>query len=224
MVRLKVRVLVLVLSILVVCMGNALAMQFYQPEELGYISFYMAQNGGAYFQGESNVTGKYHRSSIGIGREYYGQGIVKYGSGRDVIYIHYDTTEPYYCNARVGSKDIGNTVEVFLQSDTVKRIRTSDDITLYVFEYAHSFQHFYTIIGKIPSGKFVKYIDSRDIASRYYGEKANRSIQFQNFICSGDTIVIPYAFYHGTYIEKVGEFRFKWDEDAQWFGIEQVLY
>lgn len=134
MVRLKVRVFVLVLSILVVCMGNALAMQFYQPEELGYISFYMAQNGGAYFQGESNVTGKYHRSSIGIGREYYGQGIVKYGSGRDVIYIHYDTTEPYYCNARVGSKDIGNTAEVFLQSDTVKRIRTSDDITLYVFE------------------------------------------------------------------------------------------
>ena len=42
MVRLKVRVFVLVLSILVVCMGNALAMQFYQPEELGYISFYMA--------------------------------------------------------------------------------------------------------------------------------------------------------------------------------------
>lgn len=222
MVRLK--VFVLVLSILAVCMGNALAMKFFQPEELGYISFYMAQNGGAYFQGESNVNGKYRRSSNGADREYYGQGIVKYGSGRYAIYIHYDTTEPYYCNARVGSKDISNTVEVFVQSDTVKRIKTDAGITLYVFDYAHSFQRFYTIVGMTPSGKFVKYIDAREIASRYYGEGAKRSIQFHNMMCSGDTIIIPYAFYYGTYIENIGEFRFKWDENAQWFGIEQVLY
>lgn len=222
--RVRVRIFVLVLSIFVLCIESASAMQFFQSEKLGYISFYMAQNGGVYFQGESNVNGKYRSSSNGAGREYYGKGLVKYGSGHDAMYIHFDTSEPYHCNARVGSKEIGNTIEVFLQSDTIKRIKTDAGITLYVFDYSHSFQRFYTIVGVTPSGKFVKYIDARVITSKYYGEGAKKSIQFQNLICSGDTIIIPYAFYYGTYIENIGEFRFKWDENAQWFGIEQVLY
>ena len=224
MVRLIARVFIFVLVLGIVCMENAMAMNFSQPEKLGCISFYMAQNGGVYFQGESNVNGKYRRSSNGVGREYYGKGLVKYGSGHDAMYIHFDTSKPYYCNARVGSKDIGNTVEVFLQSDIVKRIKTDAGITLYIFDYAHSFQRFHTIVGVTSSGKFVKYIDTREITSKYYGDGARKSIKFQNLICSEDTIVIPYSFYYGTYIENIGEFRFKWDANAQWFGIEQVLY
>ena len=41
--------------------------------------------------------------------------------------------------------------------------------------------------------------------------------------CDGDTIVIEYvAGRRDTY--RKGEFRFKWDEAAQWFSVEQVVY
>ena len=42
-----------------------------------------------------------------------------------------------------------------------------------------------------------------------------------------DTICIPYNLRSGEFGQKYvrdGEFRFKWDEKANWFGVEQVVY
>ena len=37
----------------------------------------------------------------------------------------------------------------------------------------------------------------------------------------GDTLIINYGNWRS---REYGEFRFRWDENAQWFGIEQIVY
>lgn len=207
------------------CCSNVLAFNISKAERLGFISSYMASKGGIYFYGGTGIKG--NSDKYLDGREYYGSGIVRYGTGKEAIYIHYNTSQKYYCNARVGGRDFSNTIDVFLQSDVIFRMNTDSNIKLYGFHYGHSCQSFYTIVGTTSLGKFVKYIDTREITKRYFGEKAVKSIKFYELSYQGDTIVIPYRFISGAYgtdISTEGEFRFKWDDSAQWFSIEQIVY
>lgn len=41
--------------------------------------------------------------------------------------------------------------------------------------------------------------------------------------CKGDTIVIQYCRLRSSDTME-GEIRLKWDEKAQWFGIEKIIY
>ena len=92
-------------------------------------------------------------------------------------------------------------------------------------------------IGK-KDDKWIKYFETNDIRKKYFGDKNVRRVSFsdgssyeasgENSIyarayCKNDTIVIEYRLYEKN-ITKKGEFRFKWDEAAQWFGVEQVIY
>lgn len=53
-----------------------------------------------------------------------------------------------------------------------------------------------------------------------------RSVYYKNYYCKEDMIIIEYDNYNPNTkrMYKEGEFRFKWDDAAQWFGIEQVVY
>jgi len=44
----------------------------------------------------------------------------------------------------------------------------------------------------------------------------------RNYFVRGDTLIIEYKSLSGD--KKIGEFRFKWDEAAQWFSVEQIKY
>lgn len=217
------QIMILLLLVVLSCCNNTSAMQMYQPQKLGYISSYMASTAkGVCMQGEKPIKGKYKFSNNV--REYTGLGMVKYSQGGDSLYIHYNTSEDYKCHARVGSENINNTVSVLLQSDTLYKICTDSNIVLYVFDYGHSSTSMYTIIGTTYDGKYVKYIDTWELTDKYFGLGARKSIQFKQIEFVGDTIVMKYDWYHGTYIEPGGEFCFKWDENAQWFSVEQIAY
>lgn len=52
-----------------------------------------------------------------------------------------------------------------------------------------------------------------------------RRVIYDKPICRNDSIVIVYRRWHWKGMsDPEGEFRFKWDDAAQWFGIEQVVY
>ena len=83
----------------------------------------------------------------------------------------------------------------------------------------------FTIIGRQKNGKFVKYINTVDITNRYFGcgKHGASPIVYTNLQSVGNTLVVSYA--TGGFPKKtIGEFRFKWDDKAQWFGVEQVAY
>lgn len=90
----------------------------------------------------------------------------------------------------------------------------------------------YVLLGRRSDGVFVKYFDMEDINVKYFGlqkstygtTKGLRSPWYRNCHCQDDTIVIEYERFVGKNFCKAGEFRFKWNESAQWFGVEQVVY
>ena len=81
----------------------------------------------------------------------------------------------------------------------------------------------YLIIGKKSDGRFVKYIDTRDITRRYFGWDGTgvSPIVYLDMYTQGNTLIVPY--YHLRNNKSRREFRFKWDDKAQWFGVEQII-
>ena len=85
------------------------------------------------------------------------------------------------------------------------------------------------IIGTQKNGKWVVYIDSKKLSDKYFGGKdaykEDGGIIYDRPICRDNSIVVTYRRWHWKGMsEPEGEFRFKWDDSAQWFGVEQIVY
>ena len=185
------------------------AMTFSRPVEIGRVFISQVGNNNAGWLSVENTS-------------YYGNGIVCWGNGEDALYMHYGT---YNNNdsAKFGGKNVSNTVSVNILNDWIYKIKSDGGITLYAIRFWYGPESDFRIIGRRKDGTFVKYFDTADITKKYFtANKDNISPAVYNMPrCQGDTVIIPY----GTQTKKsVGEFRFKWDDKAQWFGIEQVVY
>lgn len=60
----------------------------------------------------------------------------------------------------------------------------------------------------------------QNIEKQYFG--MNHSVIFHQPVAQGDTLVMKYRAWSSN--EEKGEFRFRWDENAQWFSVEQIVY
>ena len=67
------------------------------------------------------------------------------------------------------------------------------------------------------AGKFYRYIDSERLTDIYFSKQRNRYTipSYELSSVSGDTLI----FYYSTEYGAKGEFRFQWDEAAQWFSV-----
>ncbi|MBR4907751.1 MAG: hypothetical protein IKZ43_01920 [Acidaminococcaceae bacterium] len=76
-------------------------------------------------------------------------------------------------------------------------------------------------------GKAVNFVD-RKAVDQYAGGVKNPVFRYdgKGIRVFNDTICIPYELREelGWKFIKKGEFRFKWNDQAQWFGIEDVVY
>lgn len=81
--------------------------------------------------------------------------------------------------------------------------------------------------GLWHDGKAVNFVD-RKAAVQYTGGVKNPVFRYdgKGIRVINDTICIPYELREelGWKFIKKGEFRFKWNEQAQWFGIEDFVY
>lgn len=206
--------------------GNCFAMTFSQPEKIGLFCFINLRN-GIEILGESHVDEIPNPIMFKANIPYGTKGVEQINSGADALYVHYDTTNRKYYKYLFGGKEINNTFEGKFVQGLIYKISTNSNITLYYIESGYDIpeddQH--TIYGRRADGKFVKYIDTSDLVQKYFG--ANQGYWLKKLTVAGDVISIYYElFYKGNYrtpTEK-GEFRFKWDEAAQWFSVEQVQY
>ena len=84
----------------------------------------------------------------------------------------------------------------------------------------------YVLLGRKSDGIFVKYFDTWIISETYFGQgkRIPPGAFYSDWYCKGNTVVIEYSKYDKMGKIKIGEFRFKWDEKAQWFSVEQVKY
>lgn len=215
--------------------GTVFAMQFSKPEKLGY--FYGSAIGGFGMMGESQNNGKEYIPRVPRAYDYsnlYGKGTAIFGEGEAALYWHYDfyqyhrkdTHEGQKWAVRVGGKNIENTYDLpillYEAGYDIYRITSDKGLVLYLLRHSSaisvkSFQMFGWY-----AGKFYRYIDSERLTDIYFSKQRNRyTIQsYELSSVSGDTLI----FYYSTEYGAKGEFRFQWDEAAQWFSVEQIAY
>ena len=199
------------------------AMEFSEPIEIGKIAA-SNQSGGGFWIDALDNSGTFWNSGAN-----FDKGIARFD---DSLFCHYNYSEGLDVN--FGSEDFSNTVIVPIETYTVGAtnsisvIPNDEQIPIYVVYALHNNSHV-TIIGKI-NGQWIKFIDSKDISRKFFGNDSDEynlmnGIMYQNVFVRGDSIVMIYGRFPTFYSDQIeGEFRFKWDESAQWFSVEQVPY
>ncbi len=210
---------------------SCFAMKFSKPVEIGQIGFpIQAQIHGLIVTGTSSNDGKArseHYSSrfiVGEVDKTYTKGTARWGDGEDALYCKYNHDERYI---KFGGKN-NYVIETVTTYQHIFKINTDSGITLYNIWLFSGYKNF-NIIGRQKDGKWVSYIDCEKIAQTYFGGhiayKQRGGVDYDEPKFQNDTIIVTYKNYSdmGQIINQ-GEFRFKWNDAAQWFGVEQVIY
>ena len=203
-------------------------MQFSQPVYIGKIEVgIQSPIGGFFIDGAKYNKGNYFTKYRKDNTHSYDKGTAIFGEGKDALYVHYD----YEMYIQFGDKNISNTVALDVgHMGNIQQIKTNSGITFYYISFGYKWGYFY-IIGKRQDGKWIKYISSRETLKSYFPELLDWGHaphyppvifkNFKNISCQNDTIIVPYTNLSN---DLNGEFRFKWDEKAQWFSVEQIKY
>ena len=224
-----------VLSVLFVAQ-TALAMTFSQPIPLGSVGGTpqggFEIRGASYNNGTSFQNGKLDKQWGKL----YEKGIARFGKGDDALYMHYDCSpnrSRSYKDAyspKFGDKNSTKTVALGAgegESVFVSLVRSDSGQTFYWLYYSGCVggTERYVLLAVMPDGKFAKMIDTNSVVESYLGANRHnmRGIYLAEAFFEGDTIIIPYTDFDATLKKRVpvGEFRFKWDDAAQWFSVEQ---
>ena len=200
---------------------NVSAMTFSQPVKIGYIGHYRDPYEGMPISGESYNSGKLYPERKGFEGKTYVVGIARFGNGSNALYCSYDCNDRYL---KFGGQD--NYVVSLGDGDKkIYRIDSDEGLTLYVLDEVS----FVNIIGRQRDGKWVVYVRGDILTDKYFNGKMAyngwEGVQYGKFKVERDTVTIPYSYQldGGEMIEE-GELRFKWDDAAQGFSIEKVVY
>ena len=211
--------------ILLIIPQTCLAMIFSQPVKIGG-GVTWSQAGGFLVNGAINnkVENNFYRG--GRITERFSKGVAQFGNGNEIVYEHYDY-EKYKTQVLIGDENTSNTFSVEgIENGLIYSIKNDSNIKMYMILLGNDihWEDGYLIFGKRADGRFVKYLDTYELRKKYFGNSGS-SITFGDIVFNKDTITIFYEQQTSLYkFTRIGEFRFKWDEEAQWFGIEQVVY
>ena len=212
----KIKILLVTLMLMVVHM-SCMAMTMKNPVQIGKIRFDLNRDTGFTFDGFSEINGYKHYSKVR--KAYtngYGKGTVLFNYDGEKLYVDYNIPERWNL-CRIGEAD--NYIESDIIDGQLFKILTSEGNSLYAMFSSYTYTDF-VVFGKNSNGKFVKYIDSKNINKDYFGNHGNN---YESIESRGDTLVVKYRAFLKNKVE-IGEFRFPWSESAQWFGIEKVIY
>lgn len=220
---------------LILIVNTTFAMNFSQPVEIGGIGF-PVQSPYRYYlvEGATFNSGKPYEESPKFAKKKvtYKEGIAIFGNGNDALYCQYvyavppSNSDVWKYAIKFGGKN-NYVVSTESQYKKIYRIDTNEGLTLY-FMFRSSGSEHINIIGRQKDSKWVSYVDSDTLTDKFFGGKqsykSSDGVHYNKLRVENDTIIIPYIYMAQYKTVAEGEFRFKWDESAQWFGIEQVIY
>lgn len=223
------KILLMTLLVIGTCTEKTSAIQFSQMERVGCIGY--ANMGGFFIEEATYNYGK--NPSIGLGHKtVYDKGTAKYSNGMDALYFHYNTGR--YAGgikydksySKFGAENIENTIQVDIMMPELFKISSDENITLYVIKDSDDLpeENSYMVIGRRADGVWVKYIDTKMFVGDYLGRNG---YDLGDMIVENDIIRLfykTYDYHRWQNTTSKGEFCFKWDDAAQWFSIEQIIY
>lgn len=238
----RVKNIALMTIMLIIIAYPVCAMGFSEPIYLGSIS--TDPSCAFYFKGNVINNGQPYNVPSRRDTVSYEKGVAVFGYGSNNLYCYYDysvlkhkwkyNTVPLGShilslgdddrNAAVGLDNFEYGYDVYVTNLSNKSISI-----LKSNPYISSGTNI-IVLGKHKNGKFVKYIDCDDINERYFGLKRNEygttmgkgTPYYHKFYISDDAIVIEYKITNYNIV--AGKFILRWDENAQWFSIKQVVY
>lgn len=204
--------------------NSAFAMTFSQPVEIGWMGWSQVGKGAGGFscKNASKIEGsyytKYHRDNTYT----YGKGIAYWSDSNETVYVHFDAYEKNHYSIRFGTKEIKNTIEIGILNTWIYKILTDEGIVMYAFRDWYGPDSDWVVVGKRKDGTFVKYFNTVEITKKYFAPSryGAQPVQYDIPIAERNTLIFKYRATGAI----IGEFRFKWDDKAQWFGVEQVIY
>lgn len=196
--------------------ANCFAMTFSQPVEVGSIGRYpRSPFDGVDVEGASEI-----QATPAEGKDRYKKGWARWGEGKNSIYCHFEGYDFSF-----GDRNISNTVKAGECYVYIKKINNDENKVMYLINTAFSSGSFhnvgYAVVGQMDDGKWVKYFDVSGSLNINLEDNAMEPHP-SKFTCKGDTIIIEFE--TNKYGTKVYEMRYKWDDKAQWFGVEKVMY
>lgn len=211
------------LVMLMMLTSNCLAMTFSQPVKIGKAGCPdQAPYPGVVIEGATFNDGSYYTKNgykpTSESRKTFYKGTACWGNGSDALYCRYDYENRtfYYGGKNNYIVSIGSAMRI------IHKVDTDEGITLYALHYWFHYNH-YVIIGRRKDGTWVKYIDTQNINEKYFGKNLYYADapSYKELSCRDNTIIFPYEVFNS---KEKGELRFKWDDKAQWFGVEQIIY
>ena len=229
----------MILVLTFVMTATCLAMNFSQPEKIGDIGG--TPIGGFEIRGASDNNGTIYQNNRWSKKwgTLYAKGIARFGDGLDALYVHYNCTDWRGSNYRdayspkFGNKSATRTISLQAgEGDIVSiyRVKNTGNFTLYLLSYHGCVggAEQYILFKVMQDGNFAELLDSRSIIEKYVGVNRMhmRGIYLSEPYFFNDTMIIKYTDFNSNLKKRIeiGEFRFKWDDKAQWFGVEQIIY
>ncbi len=205
-------------------------MKFSNPVEIGGFGWGNLNHGGAVITGASYVSETPIKHGKDVSRWEYSKGVARFGDGKEAVYLHYAKGTDF----KIGSEVVNSTIHYNHMWTTIFKVSAKNGYTMYFLKQyfdSPAPAYHYILIGQRPDGKWVKYFNTEDLCKQYLGSSKNVSIP--KVTSNGDTIIVSYArcnhlpkemggYFYEKLADEFGEFRFKWDEKAQWFGVEKV--
>lgn len=192
------------------------AMKMSAPVYLGGAIY--SDAGGTFIKGAVINTGKVVYTDVFDGERYttYDKGYAVFGKDDLTIYAHYDIERYGSC---IGANNISNTIET---GGDITAIRTDSGIVFYYVVDSYHEGGGFVILGKLPDGRFVQYVDSRELEEKYnWWTNIPLWPDYLDAQTENNVIIIPYSVWMENDTTLEGELRFTWDEKAQWFGVEK---
>ncbi len=151
-----------------------------------------------------------------------------FGEGEDTLYAQ-GVLGNNNVSVNVGGKDINNTFPIDTPlSVKIYKTSTNDGTRIYILKRAYDIECDYLIIGRKLDGTFVKYIDTKELTLKYFGNQEKRTaiVYEDKVLIKGSTMsfnCFRYKFGENNFPgDKVCRFNFKWNDYNQSFDIEQT--
>ena len=202
------------LVMLMMIASNCLAMTFSQPVEIG--SIFVTPSSGIVIRGSSYNSGA--KWKVFQGETTYREGVARWGDEQTGIYFYYGK---YPFNFGGKSKNFPLMINVEV---SISKIINDENITMYLLRNDGSDVRLnnYFLLGRRQDGEWIKYFDASEFLKKYFGE--DRFVSLTKAYCKTNSITIDVEKFHINDRRKVGALRFKWDNVAQWFSVEKIVY
>lgn len=219
-----------VFAVIVLLLKNVSTITFAQPVEIGSIGHYFQSPfQGIPISGESDNSGNLYdekRKPDESTVKTYDVGVARFGDTSNALYCSYDCYNKNEDSLKFGGKD-NYVLSTYAGFKKIYRIVSDADLILYVLDEVR-FGHTY-IIGIQNAGKFVSYVDTRSLTEQYFNNKLAykgwEGVMYGDVQVKDNMLILPYHYQlDGHDIVEEGEFRFRWDDNAQRFNVEHIVY